>query len=1056
MLPALGNFSAYSFHESVWTVESLVSAVAGAGYGVVGLSDMGGFYGGVELSQACERHGLGLVLGVRLRVRDFIPGWLQFTARDHFGYTALCRLIQRACGGEIDLADVDHLQKASHGSVWVSCPIRLDPAYDVRGGYGRWRGALEPLMGAFCDNVWIELGWHSPSERLMQRRAYGDLKQDGWTRWVVMANSRHPAGAESARLLELLQSIGTLTRVGQVHPDKLPAGDYGLLRATALAERFLRVPEVWESTRAFVRGCRFDYQYGRLHLPRPSGASVKKEEESKDRLLRWKCLRGLAKRYTGAYPWTPRPSRRALLERLERELRIVSETGYAGYFLVFSEVVGFCRERHIPLLARGSAAGSLMCYTLGVSNVCPFRFGLSFERFLNRERLRHRKLPDIDLDLPWDRRKEVMNWIVERYGSERVAMIGGFAHYKGRASVAEVAKANGVPAHEAHAWTKRLPHGSLVRYLADREGYVEAGAALRDERFRAALEGGIALDGLPRHPMMHPCGMVIANRPICEFSPVETSSTGFAMTQLSMDPIEDLGLLKLDLLGQAGLSVIRDCLDNLLEEGLVAPFESDGCGPLEGFFRDVDYTDGSIFEMIRTGQARGVFHIESPAMTSLLKLCRCADIDCLVATVSLIRPGAANEDKKTHFARRYLGVEEPEYAHPILEEILRDSYGLMIYEEHILLVAHRFAGLDLGKADLLRRVLIKKSDDTQLESLANAFRSSARRIGRNEAEIEQVWRALLDFSGFMFNKAHGAAYAIEAYHGCWLKSRWPVVFLAAVLNNQRGFYQPLVYVMEILRLGGRFQLPDIQEAHFRYFVRSDCVTIPVTVIKGLGEGFLERLQRSRAGGAFRDWRDFLRRIRPTRSEALSLARCGALRSFWTNRHEAIWEAGRIGNSPHSAEEDLFGGVRERRARDLTPMSTVSCARAEAELLGFPVTVDPFCLWLAGVDRTGSVKIAELSKYVDRVVRIAGIQVCQRLHRTLKGELMKFVSLADESGIAELSLFPDTYRKFGWYLSQHQALCVRVSVEWDDTQSGLNLTVMDVLDSAVEEMDSVDK
>lgn len=1048
MIPSLGNFSAYSFHGSVWRITDLVGAARDLGYGAVGVSDMGGFYGGVELSQACEAAGLGFVLGVRLRVRGFAPGWLQFTVRTAEGYRQLCRLVSEACAGEIEEEDVLAVQTGGHDGIWISCPIRLEADFLARGGaFGRWQGAVEPFLKRDWDNFWIELGWHNEVEHLLQRRVYAELSRRGWGRWVLMTASRHPEGAEAERLLELTQSIGTLTRVGQRHPDKLTGGGHFLPGAEDWRRRFGKVPGVLAATRLFVRGCQFDYRYGRFHLPNPlslSGASVR-DRKAEDRVLRWKCLRGMVKRYSGPYPWAEKPSRALLLERLGRELEIVSQTSYAGYFLVFAEVVDYCRSRAIPLLARGSAAGSLICHCLGVSNVCPFRFGLSFERFLNRERLRHRKLPDIDLDLPWDRRQEVMEWIYGRYGEDRVAMIGGFAHYQGRAAVAEVAKASGIPTQEAHAWTKRLPHGSLRRFLADIPGHVEATAALKDERFRTALVIAEALDGLPRHPMMHPCGMVIADRPIVHFTPVQRSANGFAMTQLAMDPIEDLGLLKLDLLGQAGLSVIRDCLDNLLEEGWMAPFEASGCGPLEGVFAAVDYAEEDIFAMIRGGGARGVFHIESPAMTSLLRLCRCADIDCLVATVSLIRPGAANEDKKTRFARRYLGLEAPVYAHPVLEEILRDSYGLMIYEEHILLVAHRFAGMDLGKADQLRRVLIKKADGADLEMLAGIFAATARRAGRKETEIQTVWRELLDFSGFMFNKAHGAAYAVEAYHGCWLKARWPVVFLAAVLNNGRGFYHSLVYVMEILRHGGRLVLPDIQEAHRGWYVTQDAVRIPVRQIKGLGTGFLERLQASRGDGAFCSWADFLRRARPGRAEAVALARCGALRAFWKNRHEAIWEAGRISSQP-SVALDLFEAGSERCGSPLKEMDPEACAHAEAELLGFPVTVSPWELWLANLERAGAIPLAELEECVGRVVRVAGIQVCQRLHRTHGGKLMKFISLSDESGIAEMCLFPETYRRYGWYVAQNPAISARVSVQWDETGSGLSLRVVDVLES----------
>lgn len=1051
---SLGNFSAYSFYGAGWTVGTLVERIRAGGYTGAGLSDAGGFHGAVEFSQACDRAGLRMLLGCRLRLRDFVPGWLQLTVRDQAGYAATCRLVSEAHAGEVEWAGLERLQAEAAGGVWISCPIRVEHVYRTRiGDYPRWRGAWEQLLQYDWDNLWLELGWQSEAGRLLQRRVFSEWERRGWDRWVLMSAARHDGSERGSRLLELLQSMGTLTRIGQGHPDKLGAGDYGLLPASELRSRFARVPQVLKQTGAFAEACRFEFSFGRMHLPNPlvrTGADAPEAaigRARQDRLLAWRCLRGIVRRYGPAYPWRDKPGRAELLARLRRELRVVSETGYAGYFLIFAEVVEECRRRHIPLLARGSAAGSLICYALGVANVCPFRFGLCFERFLNRERMRHSKLPDIDLDLPWDRREEIMSWLYERHGMEKVAMIGGFARFKGRASVAEVAKAMGVPAHEAHAWSKRLPHGSLRKFLDDRDSYVEAAGAWADPRFREAVERAVDLHGLPRHPMMHPCGMVIADRPLTDFTPVGSSARGFSMTQMAMDPIEDLGLLKMDLLGQAGLSVIRDCLKNLEDQR----DEGDG-GDLNlgtgDFFAGIDYGDERIYRMIRGGEARGVFHIESPAMTSLLKLCRCADIDCLVATVSVIRPGAANEDKKTKFARRYLGMEAPVYAHPVLEDVLKDSYGLMIYEEHILLVANRFAGMDFGTADLLRRILIKKSDSEAMGELEAVFRSCALRSGRGEEEIDTVWNELRDFSGFMFNKAHGAAYAVEAFQGCWLKFHWAVPFLAAVLNNQRGFYSPLVYVMEILRHGGRFAPPDVQDCGTAYRVSGGRVRIPLWQIKGLSERFLDTWQRERGRARFRDWGDFVSRTNPDPADAELLARAGALGAFFFNRHEAVWMAGQAGRRQRgrsaAAADDLFAAAPSGNAAPLSEMGPHACAEAEAELLGYPVTLSPFDLWMADIDRAGTIRIAELEQYVGREMEIAGIQVCHRLHRTLKGELMKFVSIADESGIAETVLFPDAYRAAGWELAQSRAARLRVHIERDDTGSGLSLTVTEAV------------
>ena len=326
--------------------------------------------------------------------------------------------------------------------------------------------------------------------------------------------------------------------------------------------------------------------------------------------------------------------------------------------------------------------------------------------------------------------------------------------------------------------TRYMPYNGMADMMYKRHLYQENKHLKHEERFEAILKTALCLDGLPRHPMMHPCGIVIADRPLTDFTPLLASRKGFMMTQMSMQPIEDLGLLKLDLLGQAGLSVIRDTCENLREElGVVEPLER------------IDYYEAEIFAMIAGGEARGVFHIESPAMTSLLKMCRCADIDCLVGVVSVIRPGAANEDKKTLFARRYLGLEKPHYVHPDLEPILSDCFGLMVYEEHILLIAHHWAGVDLGRADLLRRILIKKLKGRDLQEMEEEFHACARKKGRDEKAIAVVWKLLVEFSGYMFNKAHGAAYAVEAFQGAYLKKALPGLFSHRGIAEWPGFLQ---------------------------------------------------------------------------------------------------------------------------------------------------------------------------------------------------------------------------------------------------------------------------
>jgi len=512
------------------------------------------------------------------------------------------------------------------------------------------------------------------------------------------------------------------------------------------------------------------------------------------------------------------------------------------------------------------------------------------------------------------------------------------------------------------------------------------------------------------------------------------------MTQYSMQPIEDLGLLKLDLLGQAGLSVIRDACQNIREVYGVAE-------PLQG----IDYEDTEIYRMMATGEARGVFHIESPAMTGLLKLCRCADIDCLVGVVSVIRPGAANEDKKTLFARRYLGLEPPQYAHPDLEPWLKDTYGLMVYEEHILLVAHHWAGMDLGRADLLRRMLVKKLKGRDLKEMEEEFRERARDLGRDEESIDTVWTLLADFSGYMFNKAHGAAYAVEAFQGAYLKRHYPCEFLTGVLQSGRGFYSAQVYVLELLRYGARLALPDLGDARDLFWYEDGVVHYPLSRIKGLSRRFIEKWRRELERGPFRHFEDFLIRVLPEAAELGLLARVGALRCFFDNRFEAVWEADRYRPKDFADRANrLFDPMKPEGAFPFVEPDADTFARWEEEILGYPVSLDLFELWMTGLDRSTTVKVNDLEAYVGREVDICGLVVAVRGLHTVKGQPMKFVSVADETGITELTLFPQAYQEIGFRVSRSRSLRIRVLVEWDRTESAVCLQGLSVEDSVVRE------
>jgi DNA polymerase III alpha subunit len=460
-------------------------------------------------------------------------------------------------------------------------------------------------------------------------------------------------------------------------------------------------------------------------------------------------------------------------------------------------------------------------------------------------------------------------------------------------------------------------------------------------------------------------------------------------------------------------------------------------------------------------------------MTSLLQQTACRDIDCLTAIVAIIRPGAANQGAKEVFARRHNRLEPPTYAHPSLRPVLENTYGLMVFEEHILQIATEFAGLNLGQADVLRRAL-NKENQPMIQDMGVKFVDSALAMGRSKEEIKAVWSLVAAFSGFMFNKAHSAEYAVEAFQGAWLKLRWPAHYLAAILSNYRGFYAhsptlpQILYVMEALRRGIGFHPPCVNASRPRFSVECGCpilsrtgerlpdrlfIRIPVSHINGLSESFLERYRAAREYGPFASLDDFIARCRPGESEALSLLDAGALDSLGPSRPELFWRLRRLTRHPQGT--GLFSEKRYQEAYppdappiDLTLPDARQIAARETELLGFPVTLHP--LDHLGTDDKGRridwslyTPVDQLANYPNRRVHVCGLMVADRVSGTLNGGLLKFVTLADRTGVVETILFPDAYQRFGHLTAAHAILAATGIVEPFATGTGFTLRIQNV-------------
>ncbi|MEO6740619.1 MAG: fused DNA polymerase IV/DNA polymerase III subunit alpha, partial [Chthoniobacteraceae bacterium] len=511
---------------------------------------------------------------------------------------------------------------------------------------------------------------------------------------------------EDRQKFAIIQSIRTLSRLHEKHADKR-TGHFHWPSAAEVGQRWGE--HAIRATHEIAERCNFAFEFGRLRFPRftPEDGSMPRE------FLARLAFDGLHRRYG---------DRAHLHEtQLHEELGISTEVGYEEYFLTTWDILQQCQHCGIAWITRGSAANSLVCYCLGISGVCPIRFELYFRRFLNRERIALNKLPDIDIDFAHDRKDDVVDLIFGRYGDAHTAIVGGFNTYQGRSAVADIAKVLGASEFQIRCLTEHVPHTTaahVAEAMAERQECSES--PWHEDPYKTALEMAAFLDGFPSHAKMPPCVVVLSRVPIATLTPTFRSAKGYPTTHFDMDAVEAVGLVKMDILAQGGLAVIRDALALLSERGITPDLEN--LQPWE---------DAQIWEMIASGNARGVHHIESPAMISLARMCNVRDIDCLIAIVSVIRPGAANGAKKSQFARRAQGLEPVEYAHPSLESCLVSTFGVVAYEEHILQICEAFAGLSPGRADVLRRALVKQTTAT-IEEIGREFIVAAQARGRTD------------------------------------------------------------------------------------------------------------------------------------------------------------------------------------------------------------------------------------------------------------------------------------------------------------------------------------
>jgi DNA polymerase-3 subunit alpha len=1022
----------YSLLDGAARIKEVVRRAKELGMPALAVTDHGAMYGVVDFYRTCTKEGIKPILGCEVYVAPRTAGdrtpkvddnlyHLVLLAENDTGYKNLMELVSRGfTEGFYYKPRVDKLwlSQLSKGLIALSgCTAGEVAAHILNGEPDKARRAAATYREIFGpDNFFLELQDHGLDE---QRRINPELVKLSRELSIptVATNDVHYVDEEDAALQDILLCIQTGKTVSDTNRLRFHSNQLYLKSAREMAAVFRDQPEALARTCEIAERCQVELTFGQYHLP----AYPVPQGHTPASYLRELCYAGLKRRYG--------EPEQAVVDRLEYELRVIGEMGYPSYFLIVWDLVRFARENGILVgPGRGSAAGSLVAYCLGITNIDPLRYGLLFERFLNPERV---SLPDIDIDFCYELREKVIDYVFQRYGADRVAQIATFGTLAARAAIRDVGRVLGLPYGDVDRVARLVPgepHMTVARALEASPDLLEL--YQNDPVVKRLLDIAARLEGVPRHASTHAAGIVIAPEPLTRFVPLHRVADGTVATQFTKEAVEELGLLKMDLLGLRTLTVIGETLRIIRRlRGTVIDEEN---LPLD---------DPATYALLCRGETAGVFQLESSGMRNLLRELKPSIFEDLIALVALYRPGPLGSGMVEDFIRRKHGKTPVVYLHPLLEPILKETYGVILYQEQVMQIASTLAGFSLGEADLLRRAMGKKKPEI-IAGLRSRFVEGAAANGIPEKLAGEIFDLMEYFAGYGFNKSHSAAYAMVAYQTAYLKANYPVEYMAALLTSVRDNSDKVAaYVEECRRLGIGVLPPDVNESRRNFTVVPGGIRFGLAAIKNVGETAVEAIIAARnEGGPFRDFGDFCSRINPrviNRRVLESLARAGAFSSLGHTRSQvlAVLDGGlelaqRSAREKDSSQLSLFGDL-ENNGYDIKIDATQEefpqqeLLRMEKELLGLYISGHPLANYRELLRALTSIQAAELAEAeADTPLRVGGLVLALKRHRTRKGEAMAVLQIEDLTGVIEVVVYPRVYQEYRHLLRPEAVLIVR--------------------------------
>lgn len=964
------------------SVEALLERAKEFGYPAMALTDTDGIYNVFPFMTRARALDVHPIVGAHVTLCDEDEAEsLTALARTRRGYAGLCRLVTaRKLDDAFD--PFEHLAGVGADLFLLSdSSALLDRAMSLLGRRG----------------VFAALPLPADRERERLARSLADFARRNDIP-TVAAPQICLAREVDRELQRVLIAIKKIVSIEELEPHELAPAESHLLSPGEYVRYYRDFPEALRNSVRIARACRVDKGDRVLFSSAPIfPASDLPEGETSYSYLCKRAFEGATQRYGVLRP--------AVMERLSHELSVIDRAGFAAYFLIVLDIIAFCKREGISVVGRGSAADSIVSYSLGITRVDPLEHDLIFERFLNPHRT---DPPDIDLDINWRDRDRVLEYVYERYGKEKVAMISTLATFHARSAFRDVAKAFGLALPEINRLSKRLPHVQASKILDALVTFPECRDFPVDrEPYRSIVKLAMRMDGYPMHIGIHCGGVVIADEVLTDYVALERAPKGLVVTQYDMHGIEALGLVKMDLLGHRTLAVIDECIEEVRRNHGVA-IDLDAIAP----------DDPEVAKTLSAGRTLGCFQIESPGMRNLLQMMKAKNRLDVIMGLSLIRPGPSSSGMKERFIRRRTGTERTIYLAPQIEKILPNTYGVMLYQEDILNVAAAVAGFTLAEADMLRRAVDKNKD---FDRFCERFLSGANARGVPEKNARELWRQILGFAGYSYCKAHAVTYGYISYETTWLKTHYPAEFLAAALSNPGGYYHAGVYIEEARRSGVAILGVDVNASDTVYRAHGRrAIRVGLMQLKNVAGEAIRSILAARNERPFASLADFCLRTTASFDQTKTLALAGAFDSFSGTRPEKLWQIEahfrEIDRIRRTAGDGLFGDALS--LPELEPLPHIGrydaskALEIEQTALDVAVGAHPLAMYADAVADVDRVHARDLRAHVGKTVTLLGIAVAARRAITTKGKAMKFLSIEDETGLVEVTLFPETYQRVG--------------------------------------------